>query len=62
MVIFSLTLSDPEYASILKEASRYAIGLHVSSDKYSFGKLWSSSQILIGVIMTLSTTGKGIIF
>ena len=33
MVIFSQTLSDPEHASVLKEARRYATGLHMSSDK-----------------------------
>ena len=34
MVIFSQTLLDPEYARVLKEARRYATGLHMSSDKY----------------------------
>ena len=34
MVIFSQTLSDPEYASVLKEARRYATGLHMPSDIY----------------------------
>ena len=38
MVIFSQTFSDPEYAGVLKEAWRYARGLHRSSDKYPVGE------------------------
>ena len=38
MVIFSQTLSDPEHARVLKEAQRYAMGLHMSSDKYPVGE------------------------
>ena len=30
VVIFSQTLSDPEYARVLKEAQRYVTGLHMS--------------------------------
>ena len=62
MVIFSQTLSDPKYARVLKEAQRYATGLHMSSDKYTVGETVVPLQILLGIIMTLSTTGKGIIF
>ena len=38
MVIFSQTLSDPEHTRVLKEARRYAMGLHMLSDKYPAGK------------------------
>ena len=38
MVIFSQILSDPEHARILKEAQRYAMGLHMSSDKHPVGE------------------------
>ena len=38
MATFSQTLSDPEYARVLKEAQRYATGLHVPSNKYPVGK------------------------
>ena len=38
MVIFSQTLSDPEHARVLKEAWRYAMGLHMSNDKYPVGE------------------------
>ena len=38
MVIFSQTLSDTEHARILKEAQRYAMGLHTSSDKCPVGE------------------------
>ena len=38
MVIFSQTLSDPEHSRVLKEARRYATGLHMSSDKYPVGE------------------------
>ena len=38
MVIFSQTLSDPEHTRVLKEARRYATGLHTSSDKYPLGE------------------------
>ena len=62
MVIFSQTLSDPEHARVLKEAQRYATGLHISSDKYPVGELYYPPQTLIGIIMTLSTSGIGIIF
>ena len=37
MVIFSQTLSDPEYARVLKEAQSYGTGLHISSHKYPVG-------------------------
>ena len=33
MVIFSQILSDPEYAGVLNETQKYAMGLHISSDK-----------------------------
>ena len=55
MVIFSQTLSDPEHARVLKEAQMYAMGFP------SRGKLWSPPQILIGIIMTLNTSGKEIV-
>ena len=38
MVIFSQTLSDSEYARVLKEAQNYAMGLLMSSDKYTAGE------------------------
>ena len=38
MVVFSQTLSDPEHARVLKEAQRYAMGLHMSCDKYPVGE------------------------
>ena len=38
MVIFSQTLSDPEHSRVLKEAQRYATGLHMLSDKYPVGE------------------------
>ena len=38
MVIFSQTLSDSEYARVLKEAQNYAMGLLMSSDKYPAGE------------------------
>ena len=38
MVIFSQTSSDPEHTRVLKEAQRYATGLHISSDRYPVGK------------------------
>ena len=38
MVLFSQTLSDPEHARVLKEARRYATGLHMSSNKYPVGE------------------------
>ena len=38
MIIFSQTLSDPEYTRVLKEAQRYAMGLHMSSDRYPAGE------------------------
>ena len=38
MVIFNQTLSDPEHARVLKEAQRYAMGLHMSSNKYPPGE------------------------
>ena len=38
MVIFSQTLSAPEHARVLKEAQRYAMGLHMSSDKHPVGE------------------------
>ena len=44
MVIFSQTLLDPEYARVLKEARRYATGLHMSSDKYPAGETVVSSS------------------
>ena len=44
MVIFSQTLLDPEYARVLKEARRYATGLHMSSNKYPVGETVVSSS------------------
>ena len=38
MVIFSQTLSNPEHTRVLKEAQRYATGLHMSSNKYPVGE------------------------
>ena len=38
MVIFSQTLSDLDHTRVLKEAWRYAVGLHMSTDKYSIGE------------------------
>ena len=55
MVIFSQALSNPEHARVLKEAQMYAMGF------LSKGKLWSPPQILIGIIMTLNTSGKEIV-
>ena len=62
MVIFSQTLSDPEHTRVLKEARRYATGFHMSDDKYPVGETVVSSQIVLEIIMTLSTSGKEIIF
>ena len=44
MVIFSQTLSDPEHARVLKEAWRFATGLHMSSDKYPVGEIAVTSS------------------
>ena len=52
---FTFFLSDPEHARVLKEAQMYAMGF------LSRGKLWSPPQILIGIIMTLNTSGKEIV-
>ena len=38
MVIFSQTSSDPECARVLKEARRYAMELHMLSNKYPVGE------------------------
>ena len=38
MVIFSQSLSDPEHTRVLKEAQKYATGLHMSSDRYPVGE------------------------
>ena len=38
MVIFSQTLSEPEYARVLNEAQRYAMGLHMPNNKYPVGE------------------------
>ena len=38
MVIFSQTLFDPEHTRFLKGALSYAMGLHLSSDKYPVGE------------------------
>ena len=38
MVIFSQTLSDPEHTRVLKEAQRYAMGLHMSTNKSLVGE------------------------
>ena len=46
MVIFSQTLSDPEHTRVLKEARRYATGLHMSSDRYPVGETAVSSSDL----------------
>ena len=44
MVIFSQTLSDPEHTTVLKEAQRYAMRLHMSSDKYPVGETAATSS------------------
>ena len=44
MATFSQILSDPEYARVLKEAQRYAMGLHMSSNKYPVGETVVSSS------------------
>ena len=44
MVIFSQSLSDPEHARVLKEAQRYAMGLHILSDRYPVGKTAAPSS------------------
>ena len=62
MIIFSQTLSHPEYTRVLKEARRYTMGLHMSSDRYLAGKLQSPLLILIVIIITLRTSGKENIF
>ena len=38
MVIISQILSDPEHTRVLKEARRYATGLHMSCDRYPVGE------------------------
>ena len=38
MVIFSQTLSEPEYVRVLNEAQRYAMGLHMPNNKYPVGE------------------------
>ena len=38
MIIFSQALSDPEYARVLKEAQRYSMVPHMSTDKYPVGE------------------------
>ena len=38
MVIFTQTLSDLDHTKVLKKARRYAVGLHMSSDKYPVGE------------------------
>ena len=38
------------------------MGLHMSDDKYPVGETVVSSQIVLEIIMTLSTSGKGTIF
>ena len=38
MVIFSQTLSDLDHTRVLNKARRYAVGLHMSSDKYPIGE------------------------
>ena len=62
IVIFGQTLSDPEYARVLKDAQRYAWGFTCQAINTQWWKLQFPPQILIGIIMTLSTSGKGIIF
>ena len=44
MVIFNQILSDFEHAKVLKEAQRYAMGFHMSSNKYPVGKTVVSSS------------------
>ena len=38
VVLFSQILSDPEHTRVLKEAQRYAMGFHRSSNKYPVGE------------------------
>ena len=38
MVIFNQSLSDPQYVRVLKEAQKYASGLHMSSNRYPVGE------------------------
>ena len=61
MVIFSQISSDLEHARVLKpEVMLQGFTCQVINTQW--GKLRSPPQILIGIIMTLSTSGKGIIF
>ena len=62
MVIFSQTLSDPEHTRVLKEAWRYATGLHLSSDRYPVGETAVPSSDPNWNYNDLSTSGKEIIF
>ena len=62
MVILSQTLSDLEYARVIKEAWGYTTGFNSQAINIQWGKLQSPPQILTEIIMTLSTSGKGIIF
>ena len=44
MVIFSQTLSDLEHTKVLKEAQRYAMGPHMSSDRHPVGEISVTSS------------------
>ena len=46
MVIFSQTLSDLEHTKVLKEAQRYAMGPHMSSDRHPVGETAVPSSYL----------------
>ena len=52
--------SRQEYWSGLPfpSAQKYAMGLHMSSNKYPVGKLQYPSQIPVGTVTTLVTLGK----
>ena len=62
MVIFGQTLSDPEHTRVLKEARRYATGLHMPSDRYPVGETAVPSSDPNWNYNDLSTSGKEIIF
>lgn len=38
VVRFNQSLSDPQYVRVLKEAQKYASGLHMSSNRYPVGE------------------------
>ena len=63
MVTFSQTFSDPDYARVLHESPKVCYkASHVKMINTQSGKPRSPPQILFGIIITLSTSGKGIIF